>query len=198
MNNGKRTCPVCGSKGIIEEKIKHRIKEPFADEEYIEISENICKTCGAKGDFFNQNDEIIEDKIKELKQKSVENILEYFIKNKLNMSAIERILEIPPRTLARWKNQVTKTSAAGIALLRFICLFPWLLDVAENNYEPKKAEDIMLNHALQKLQNIMDTKTYFDDQGRKNINYNSADMIPTTAMDADSPNAIYHSINKKM
>lgn len=158
MNCEKRICPICGSEDIYEKKKKHRIKEPFAREEYIEIIENVCRTCESKGDFFDNNDEIIEKKIKELKQRSVENILEYFIKNKRSLTSIERALEIPFRTLAKWKNKITKTSAAGIALLRFIHLFPWLLEVAENKYDPQKAENIMINNAIEKISKITGNK----------------------------------------
>lgn len=153
-----KICPACGSEDIFENKKKIIIKEPFAGEEYIEIIENICRTCESKGDFFDNNDEIIEKKIKEVKQRGVENILEYFIKNKRSLTSIERALEIPFRTLAKWKNKITKTSAAGIALLRFIRLFPWLLEVAENKYDPQKAENIMINNAIESMNKIPGTK----------------------------------------
>lgn len=162
----KKICPACGSKNISENKKTITIKEPFAGEESIEIIENVCKTCKSKGDFFDQNNEMIEAKIKGLKQKSVENILKYFIKNKRSLTSIERALEIPFRTLAKWKNKITKTSAAGIALLRFIRLFPWLIDVAENKYDTKKAENIMLNNAIEKLSKITGNKkaTYVEEE----------------------------------
>jgi transposase-like protein len=167
MKSKNKTCPVCGSDEIYEKKKKHRIKEPFAGEKNIEIIENVCKVCESKGDFFDQNDEVIEENIKELKQRSVENILKYFIENKRSLMSIERALEIPFRTLAKWKNKVTKTSAAGIALLRFIRLFPWLLDVAENKYDSKKAENIMLNNAIEKLSKITGNKKATDVEEEK-------------------------------
>jgi len=166
MNNTK-ICPACGSKNIYGTKKTINIKEPFAGEINFEIIENVCKTCDSKGDFFNQNDEVIEKNIKELKQRSVENILKYFIENKRSLTSIERALEIPFRTLAKWKNKITKTSAAGIALLRFIRLFPWLIDVAENKYNPQKAENIMLNNAIEKLSKITGNKKASDVEEKK-------------------------------
>lgn len=166
MNNTK-ICPACGSENIYETKKTINIKEPFAVEINFEIIENVCETCDTKGDFFNQNDEIIEENIKELKQRSVENILKYFIENKRSLTSIERALEIPFRTFAKWKNKITKTSAAGIALLRFIRLFPWLLDVAENKYDSKKAENIMLNNAIEKLSKITGNKKATDVEEKK-------------------------------
>ncbi|MDD3538925.1 MAG: hypothetical protein AB7V60_04820 [Candidatus Caldatribacteriota bacterium] len=169
----KKICPACGSEEIYETKKTIKIKEPFAGEESIVITENICLVCESKGDFFDQNEEIIENTIKRLKQKSVENILKHFIENKRSLSSIERALEIPQRTLAKWKNKISKTSAAGIALLRFIRLFPWLLEVAENKYDPQKAENIMLDNVMQKLQKMTSAKIFFDTQEGEEINAES-------------------------
>lgn len=176
MKSKNETCPVCGSDEIYEKKKKYRIKEPFAGEKSIEIIENVCKVCESKGDFFDQNDEVIEENIKELKQRSVENILKHFIENKRSLTSIERVLEIPFRTLAKWKNKRSKTSAAGIALLRFIRLFPWLLDVAENKYDPQKAENLMLENSMYLLQKIINTKTYLNTQEGEGENLNIADF----------------------
>lgn len=184
MNNTK-ICPACGSENIYETKITINIKEPFAGEINFEIIENVCKTCDSKGDFFNQNDEIIEQKIKELKQRSVENILKYFIENKRSLTSIERALEIPFRTLAKWKNKITKTSAAGIALLRFIRLFPWLIDVAENKYDPKKAENIMVENSMRLLQKTINTKTYLNTQEGEGTDLNIANF-PNSLMTTNS------------
>lgn len=175
MNN-KIICPACGSEDIYETKKRIKIKEPFASVESIEIIENVCRTCKAKGDFFYQNEDIIENTIKRLKQRSVENILKYFVEKKISMSAIERALEIPFRTLAKWKNKVTKTSAAGIALVRFIRLFPWLLDVAENKYDSKKAKNIMLNNAIVKLRKILEKETLEDVLGEEKILIGGAEL----------------------
>mgnify|MGYP001034948028 CR=1 FL=1 len=147
----KKRCPVCGSEEILEKKETIAITEPFAGEDDVEIIENMCSVCESRGDFFDQNENIIEETIKKLKQKSVENILKYFIDNKISMSSIERALEMPQRTLAKWKNKGSKTSSAGIALLRFIRLFPWLLEVAENKYDYQKAENIQINSVIQKI-----------------------------------------------
>jgi len=147
----KKRCPVCGSEEVLEKKETITITEPFAGEDNIEIIENKCSACESRGDFFDQNENIIEETIKKLKQKSVENILKYFIDNKISMSSIERALEMPQRTLAKWKNKGSKTSSAGIALLRFIRLFPWLLEVAENKYDYQKAENIQINSVMQKI-----------------------------------------------
>jgi len=147
----KQRCPACGSIDIIDEKKSILIKEPFGGQNNIEIHENICSLCGSRGDFFNQNETLIDETIKKLKQKSIENILNYFIDSKMSMSSIERALEIPQRTLTKWKNRTNVPSSAGIALMRFIKLFPWLLEVAENKYDYNESQKIHINAAIQKL-----------------------------------------------
>lgn len=188
--NTQKICPLCGSKEIEEIKNIIKIKEPFAGERKIEITENICHTCKLQGDFFDRNENIIEKTIKNLKQKSVENILKYFIKNKRSLTSIERALEIPFRTLAKWKNKITKTSAAGIALLRFIRLFPWLLDVAENKYDPQKAENIMLNNAMNKLKDILSQEDFPENLKEETLNIGGV-IITEPSIAVDKADSIY-------
>ncbi|OGD16935.1 hypothetical protein A2V47_05930 [Candidatus Atribacteria bacterium RBG_19FT_COMBO_35_14] len=147
----KQRCPACGSVDIIDEKKSILIKEPFGGQDNIEIHENICSTCGSRGDFFNQNETLIDETIKKLKQKSIESILNDFVDSKMSMSSIERALEIPQRTLTKWKNRTTAPSSSGVALVRLIKLFPWLLEVAENKYDYNEAQKIHINAAIQKL-----------------------------------------------
>jgi len=147
----KQRCPACGSIDIIDEKKNILIKEPFGGQDNIEIHENICSICGSRGDFFNQNETLIDETIKKLKQKSIESILNDFIDSKISMSSIERALEIPQRTLTKWKNRTNAPSSTGVALMRFIKLFPWLLEVAENKYDYNEAHKIHINAAIQKL-----------------------------------------------
>jgi DNA-binding transcriptional regulator YiaG len=147
----KQRCPACGSIDIIDEKKSILIKEPFGGQNNIEIHENICSLCGSRGDFFNQNETLIDETIKKLKQKSIENILNDFIDSKMSMSSIERALGIPQRTLTKWKNRTNVPSSTGIALMRFIKLFPWLLEIAENKYDYNEAQKIHINAAIQKL-----------------------------------------------
>lgn len=178
----KRKCPSCGSEKILEKKEIISITEPFvADKANIEIIKNKCLACESEGDFFDKNENIIEETIRNLKQKSVENILQYFIDNKVSMSSIERALEIPQRTLAKWKNKGSKTSSAGIALLRFIRLFPWLLEVAENKYDSQKAEDIQINSVIQK---IIGKKSFPDSQEIQELYFDFEAKEQTGIIDA--------------
>lgn len=174
----KQRCPACGSIDIIDEKKNILIKEPFGGQDNIEIHENICSACGSRGDFFNQNELLIDETIKKLKQKSVESILNDFVDSKMSMSSIERALEIPQRTLTKWKNRTNAPSSAGIALMRFIKLFPWLLEVAENKYDYNKAQKIHINAAIQKF--------------LPEIDFRKEDFVEADGMVATSGSALFY------
>lgn len=179
----KQRCPACGSIDIIDEKKSILIKEPFGGQDNIEIHENICSLCGSRGDFFNQNETLIDEKIKKLKQRSIENILNDFIDSKMSMSSIERALEIPQRTLTKWKNRTNVPSSAGVALMRFIKLFPWLLEVAENKYDYNEAQKIHINEAIQKL--------------LPEIDFYKEDFIKAGGVVATSGSALFYSYYEK-
>jgi DNA-binding transcriptional regulator YiaG len=179
----KQRCPACGSIDIIDEKKSILIKEPFGGQNNIEIHENICSLCGSRGDFFNQNETLIDETIKKLKQKSIENILNNFIDSKISMSSIERALEIPQRTLTKWKNRTNLPSSTGVALMRFIKLFPWLLEVAENKYDYNEAQKIHINAAIQKL--------------LPEINFRKNDFIETGGIVATSGSALFYKYYEK-
>ena len=115
-----------------------------------------CSTCDSEGDFFNENEGKINDNIEILKGKSTKNILDDFIDNKISMSAIERALSLPQRTLTKWKNGVTNPSAAGLALLKYLRTFPWLLEVAEHNFDYNTAQKIHISSAVQKFLSSVD------------------------------------------
>lgn len=146
-----RTCPVCGSDSVTKNTRTEYIQEPFGGKKAVEIKEYTCSACGATGDLFNENDDIIEHTQSELKYQSVKTILDDFQRNKISMSALERALGIPQRTFTKWKNGNARASATGVALLRYIRLFPWLIDVAENKYDYDTAQKIHIQSAVQKL-----------------------------------------------
>lgn len=156
----ERKCPACGSSDIRDEIIDIVIKEPFGGEKTVETHEIVCSLCGSRGDFFNENETVVVETIKKLKQKIIVNILKDFSDRKISMSAIERALEIPQRTLTKWKNGNARPSSTGIALMRFIRLFPWLLEVAERKYDYNEAQKVHINAALQRLLSVV----YFDQE----------------------------------
>jgi hypothetical protein len=142
------SCPACGSTDIQTNTEVELITEAFGGNKDTEITIQTCKSCGISGDFLNLNDKTIQNTIDNLKDKSVENILNTFLENNYSFAGIERALEIPQRTLSRWKNKTTKPSAPSIALLKFLRLFPWLIEVAEQRYDYSKAQKIHISDSL--------------------------------------------------
>jgi hypothetical protein len=68
---------------------------------------------------------------------------------------MERVLGLPQRTLAKWKNRSVVPSAAGVSLLKYIRVFPWLLEVAENDYDYAISQKIHLSTAMNSFINEM-------------------------------------------
>lgn len=69
------------------------------------------------------------------------------LKKKPGFSAIERTLELRPfGLLSEWEKDISKIPPEGIALLKTIDTFPWLLRVADNKY--KDASEILIDEGL--------------------------------------------------
>jgi hypothetical protein len=163
-------CPVCGSSRLKKNNYQETVKEELGGSLLIDKVLYHCDDCGSEGDFFNENEPIIEKTIQSLKNDLVISILDEFTSNKISFSSMERALDLPQRTLTKWKNGASSPTSTGITLLKFIKLFPWLLDVAENNFEYVTAQRIHLNVAWYKIVSHMN----FNEK-----DYMGADVITT-------------------
>ncbi len=47
---------------------------------------------------------------------------------------LERALELPFGTIDQWKRYPSTFNPECVALVRFIILYPWLVEVADENY----------------------------------------------------------------
>jgi len=146
-----KICPACGSDSIEKNQKEQIIREPFGGQKTVLVNEYSCKICGSTGDFFNENEASIQDSLSVLKSDAIANILEDFSQNKISLSSMERALELPQRTLTKWKNKASNPSSTGIALLKFLRIFPWLLDVAENKYDYTLAQQIHMTAAFKEM-----------------------------------------------
>ncbi|MHC6203551.1 hypothetical protein ACYULU_10200 [Breznakiellaceae bacterium SP9] len=146
-------CPICGSANL-EKNISNEILKGDLGKEtsYNKISYK-CLDCDSEGDFLKENTDVINFALDTLKKDYVKSTLDYFIENKISFSSIERILSLPQRTLTKWNNDVSQPTAAGIALLKFLRLFPWLLDVAEHSYDYDASQKIFLHSAFNTMLN---------------------------------------------
>ena len=141
-------CPLCGGNDLVKDKQIRSVLEPFGGKKEIETVNYICNTCGFNGDFLKENEKALQSCIDELKIQAVKNILQDFLSNNYSFSAIERALEIPQRTLSKWKNSSKKPSAAVLSLLKYLHLFPWLIEVAEQKYDYSSAQRIHIKDAF--------------------------------------------------
>lgn len=144
-------CPLCGGNDLIKDKQIRSVREPLGGEKEIEAVNYICNTCGFNGDFFKENEKALQSCIDELKIQAVKNILQDFLSNNYSFSAIERALEIPQRTLSKWRNSSKKPSAAVLSLLKYLQLFPWLIEVAEQKYDYSSAQRIHIKDAFNQI-----------------------------------------------
>jgi hypothetical protein len=132
------SCPACGST-----ELKTNTKEvsiPVPHGEPIKYEERIdtCLTCGEYGDFTGENESRIEEAIAFSKKQSVNSILDELSKRGIKMTYLERALELPQRTISRWKNG--EFSASSIALLKTVVTFPWFLEVADAKFDQNFAD----------------------------------------------------------
>lgn len=168
---GDRICPICGANTLEEKNEIQLLKESYGGQKELNMVYYHCTTCDSEGDFFNDNEEKIDSNLEILKGQTVKNIISYFMTNKVNMSAIERALSLPQRTLTKWKNGVSKPSAAGLALLKYLRTFPWLIEIADNNFDYNIAQKIHINTAVQSFLSCID----FEDK-----NFADAGIITTS------------------
>ena len=146
-------CPVCGSKNLVRSTYQESVQENLGGSLIIEKVLYHCQDCDSEGDFFGENDKVVEETLISLKDDLIVSVLDEFIANKVSLSSIERALDLPQRTLTKWKNKISSPTATGVALFKYLKLFPWMLDVAEEKYGYDSAQKIFMNAAFQQMIN---------------------------------------------
>ena len=157
-NSNKIQCDYCGNKKLTEKIEDNYQKEPFGD--IIEFKEKIlkCDDCGEEISFtLNYTDDYEKAKLKSEKS-SILNILNSFQKKKISFTDIENSLELPTRTLSRWKQQLNY-SKIGLTLLRIVKSYPWIILVAAKKFDKKVTEDIFKKAAMKKFDLIENNNT---------------------------------------
>jgi hypothetical protein len=144
-------CPACGSNNVESIEKSVRLYESLGPTKNIKIIENKCNVCGTTGDFNNHNEILLKEAYSELKTETAVSILENFQRNKFNLSSFERALELPQRTFAKWKNRSVNPSATGVVLLKYLKTFPWLIEVADKQFDQSAADKILLENAFKKF-----------------------------------------------
>ncbi len=135
MSSGMVTCPVCGSDQVSTQRKSYTLAEPYAPIEVLSLPWNYCATCQSDGDFTGEAAAIIESHLEALRRESVKAIISDFNAQNISNASLERALELPQRTLSKWKSGKAEPTAAGIALLRIVRTYPWIVKVAEKGFE---------------------------------------------------------------
>jgi YgiT-type zinc finger domain-containing protein len=146
-------CPVCGSKNLKKINSKEVLKGDLGKQVVIDVVMYKCPDCDSEGDFFDENSQTINNALDTLRRDYVATSLDFFSDHKLTFSSIERVLNLPQRTLTKWKNNVSQPTAAGVALLKFLQLYPWLLEAAEHNFDYEISQKIFLKTAFNAMLN---------------------------------------------
>ncbi len=175
----KRVCPICGSKHIsrIEKESTGQLSmgTEFVFKEIIYK----CASCKEMGDFFHESDKFYMDAKNQAENTLVKQILEDLNNNGMSMAYIERVFELPARTLTRWKTGDYSSSA--LALLKIINTFPWILEVAENRFSPAVSKAIFLQAAMSEFVNGLKKES----------------IIPKQNIEIKNPNQGSHSSSKR-
>jgi hypothetical protein len=119
------TCPVCGSEAVEPRSQPEVVKVPYGRGLSIDLQIVKCRACGEFGDFANVNDERIEKALAEATKQSVGLMIDDLATQGFTMAYLERALDLPQRTMARWKSG--GCSASATALLRIVRTYPWIV-----------------------------------------------------------------------
>jgi DNA-directed RNA polymerase subunit RPC12/RpoP len=138
-------CPACGSKNVEQEKKETTVCVPYGTEKKLSETSFKCLECKTTFEDDISLDEAIKTVLELSKKESVKNILNYFSENRMNFAGMERALELPQRTISRWKTEGA-VDASALALLRMIRTFPWLIEVADSKYDRNISDTICFKY----------------------------------------------------
>lgn len=147
-------CPVCDSENIEPKFIDFEVPLPMGDRFSYKKEIHICKDCKQEGvmlkEVEKQNHSRYLTALKEANAKTLNQILEDFTSWDVSLAHIERSLSLPQRTISRWKaagDSEKGISSAGIALLRIVHTYPWMLKVADEGFKQSIADKEVIDQA---------------------------------------------------
>jgi RNA polymerase subunit RPABC4/transcription elongation factor Spt4 len=144
----KKLCPVCGSDELEKVTVRETFHGDMGKRLPIDTTHDRCQVCGSEGDFSNETENVMSKALSVLNAAYIDEALDYFNENKISFAGIERAVGLPQRTLTKWKNRISSPTAAGIALLKYLRIFPWLIDVADNKFDLEISQKIFLARAF--------------------------------------------------
>jgi len=151
MNNSI-FCPACGSSDVTESHSTEFRQLTLGPEFEVNFSNFHCNVCGEEGDFALKNDTAVSCAVKEAQKVFIKHTLTEF-DAVVPLVRIERALELPFRTLNRWKSG--DFSSASIALLRILKTYPWIIDVADHKFSKASSKMNLLQAAAECLSSTL-------------------------------------------
>ena len=161
MNSIKKIqCSYCGNKKLSTRTEENYIHEPYGDITMVRDKIFTCDKCGEEISYtLNYTDEY-EKAQKVSRDSSVIKILESFQEKKISFTDIENSLDLPVRTLSRWKHKLNY-SKIGLTLLKIVKSYPWIILVAAKKFDKKVTEDIFKKAAMKKFNLVEKNVTTF-------------------------------------
>jgi len=138
-------CHACGSEQMDTEMMSLEYTPPFGDAIEYQVPAVTCRACGESFEAEGAA-EAVRAAMADADRSSAKRIVEYLEKQRLSMAYIERVLGLAPRTIFRWKSG--EMSAAGLALLRIVRTYPWILRVAGARFDQAVAKKILSAEAF--------------------------------------------------
>ncbi len=149
------TCPSCGSKNVESLSETKDLSLPFSPTFKYQAQLNRCSDCGMTADLEDKNEQILLPLLEEARTASVVNMLTQLTeKNGMGMARMERALELPQRTMMRWKSG--DCSAGALALLRIVTTYPFTIDVADEHFDPLYATRRLAQESVNALGRLAD------------------------------------------
>ena len=147
-----KNCFFCESNSVeLVKKLKIRSLPDGTEFKFTEEQMH-CHECDAVFDILEKN-EAFEIAYETAKKASLENICESLSAKGMSMAVIERSFRLPQRTITRWKSQ--GCSASGLALMSLVNLFPWLTQIADNNYDRSYAARELISQTGEVVSDVL-------------------------------------------
>ncbi|MFT4579553.1 MAG: hypothetical protein ACI8PD_002220 [Nitrospinales bacterium] len=179
-------CIECDSENIETKTIDFEVHLPDGVEFTYKKVVHTCSNCDEEGVFLRsiskENHERYLVALKATNAKALNQVLEDFSAWGFSLAHIERSLTLPQRTISRWKaagDTEKEISAAGIALLRAIHTYPWMLNVADKGFRKVDADKELLKQAW----DIFESRKPLEDVPALNT---ESDGTPTSSIESES------------
>ena len=156
--NKKVICLACGSASVERCEVESFRQLIFGFEYSFKEIFYKCNSCSEEGDFLNETEANYLESKKNAQIQMMKKIINNLNDHNITMAMFERVFDLPARTLTRWKNGDFSSSA--VALLSIVATYPWIIEVAENYFNPSFAAFSLINAAVKK----------FEDESKKNLN----------------------------